>query len=147
MKLTVKIDDQLFTVEVGDLQARPIIATIGEEQFEVWPEIETANTPAFIGSNSNGQGVATSPPTPATTTASPTKSERAKCVRAPIPGIISAVMVQADQVVTVGQPLCVLDAMKMSNTIRANRAGTIASVTITVGQHVKHNDILVEFTD
>ncbi|MBK8988582.1 MAG: acetyl-CoA carboxylase biotin carboxyl carrier protein subunit [Chloroflexi bacterium] len=144
MKLTVKIDNQSFTVEVGDLRTRPIIATIGETQFEVWPEMETAST------TQNGQ-VGAARPFPASPTqaaaAPAAKSERARLVRAPIPGMVSAVMVQVDQVVVVGQPLCTLDAMKMSNTIRATRAGTIAGVTVTVGQHVKHNDVLVEYAD
>jgi biotin carboxyl carrier protein len=49
--------------------------------------------------------------------------------------------------VVAGQELCVLEAMKMKNTIRASRDGEISKVHITVGQHVKHHDILVEYAD
>ena len=38
MKLIVKVENQSFEVEVGDIHARPIIATIDNEPFEVWPE-------------------------------------------------------------------------------------------------------------
>jgi biotin carboxyl carrier protein len=46
----------------------------------------------------------------------------------------------------VGDELCTLEAMKMKNVIRAPRAGTIASVKVAVGQHVKHHDVLVEYS-
>ncbi len=38
MKLRVRIDDQSYDVEVGDLNTRPILATVEGETFEVWPE-------------------------------------------------------------------------------------------------------------
>ena len=38
MKLIVKVENQSFEVEVGDIHDRPIIATIDGEPFEVWPE-------------------------------------------------------------------------------------------------------------
>jgi len=130
MKYTVKIDNRRYEVEIDDLQARPVIATIGGEQFEVWPE-EAAGGPVAA----NG----------ADTAVSPTQNSGITAVRAPIPGTISDILVQAGQSVSVGQPLCVLDAMKMNNTIHSPRAGVIATVQITVGQHVKHNDTLLEF--
>ncbi|RPI93701.1 MAG: acetyl-CoA carboxylase biotin carboxyl carrier protein subunit, partial [Chloroflexi bacterium] len=38
MKLTVKIQDRSFEVEIEDLSARPIVATVEGERFEIWPE-------------------------------------------------------------------------------------------------------------
>ena len=38
MNLQVRIGDETFQVEVGDLRARPIIAHIDGAAFEVWPE-------------------------------------------------------------------------------------------------------------
>jgi biotin carboxyl carrier protein len=38
MKLRVKIQNRTYEVEVGDLLARPIQATIDGQVFEVWPE-------------------------------------------------------------------------------------------------------------
>jgi biotin carboxyl carrier protein len=49
--------------------------------------------------------------------------------------------------VETGQPVCVIEAMKMKNTIRADREGTVASVPISPGQSVKHKQVLVEFAD
>ena len=38
MKLNVKIKDQTFEVEIADLNARPILATVDGETFEVYPD-------------------------------------------------------------------------------------------------------------
>jgi len=137
MRYTIKIDNQVYDVEIGDLHTRPIIASIGDEQFEVWPEVETG---ASIEQNGIGAQVVE-------TAVSPAKTGGVKVVRAPIPGMISDIRVQAGQPVSVGQPLCVLDAMKMNNTIHAPRTGVITTVFVSIGQHVKHNDLLVEFAD
>ena len=57
-------------------------------------------------------------------------------VASPIPGLVKAVPVQAGAVVTAGQTVMVLEAMKMENEIVAPHAGVIAEVKVTVGQAV-----------
>ncbi len=53
MKIQVKIADQTFEVEVGDSNARPVIAEIDGQKFEVWPEeqavVEAAPAPEAKG--------------------------------------------------------------------------------------------------
>jgi biotin carboxyl carrier protein len=71
----------------------------------------------------------------------------AKGILAPLPGVIIAISVKPGDVVEHGQELCVIEAMKMKNVIRAARAGTIGAVHVTLNQHVKHHDVLLEFTD
>ena len=65
-------------------------------------------------------------------------------VKAPIPGLISRVLVGPDEHVTAGQPLVVLEAMKMENEIRAPFDGVVVSVSATVGQTVLRNQLLAE---
>lgn len=65
-------------------------------------------------------------------------------VKAPIPGLIARVLVQQGQVVEAGDPLVVLEAMKMENEVRAPRSGTVVSVNVERGQSVLRNDVLAE---
>jgi biotin carboxyl carrier protein len=74
-------------------------------------------------------------------------AQAGKAVYAPIPGVIESVAVQPGEAVHVGQALCILEAMKMKNVIRASREGTIARIDVVPGQHVKHNDVLMEYGD
>ena len=43
------------------------------------------------------------------------------------------------------QEICVIEAMKMKNVIKAIFDGKISKVMIAPGQHVKHRDILISF--
>jgi biotin carboxyl carrier protein len=152
MKLIVKVEDQSFKVEVGDIHARPIVATIDGEAFEVWPEDVQLVKPAV----QMGQVAAPykahlpSTPQPASKPASsapPAPIAIAKNVLAPLPGVIVAISIKPGDAAEHGQELCVIEAMKMKNVIRASRAGTIGAVHVTLNQHVKHHDVLLEFTD
>lgn len=141
MKYQIKIGEQTFEVEITDLYARPIVAVVDGERIEVWPH-ETVAPPA---------------PSAATTTAVPAKlatatmpsisatSSNANQVLAPIPGVIVSIAVQPGATVVYGQELCVLEAMKMKNAIRATRAGRIENIYVQVGQQVKHHDALMDY--
>ena len=59
-------------------------------------------------------------------------------------GFAPEVMVCAGDAVTAGQPLMVLEAMKMEMTIRAPRDGKLADVTIQSGQQVRMGVVLAE---
>lgn len=66
-------------------------------------------------------------------------------LNAPMPGVILELHVKAGDVVTRGQQVAVLDAMKMHNFIGAPRAGTIAEVCVAAGQAVGHGDTILRF--
>jgi biotin carboxyl carrier protein len=66
-------------------------------------------------------------------------------VKAAIPGTIMEVLVKEGQQVKRGDALCILDSMKMNNTICASVNGTVKKVYITPGQSVGKNAPLVEF--
>lgn len=65
-------------------------------------------------------------------------------IKAPIPGLIARVLVNAGDSVEVGQPLLVLEAMKMENEVRAPRAGVITQLNASVGQSVTLGVLLAE---
>lgn len=68
-------------------------------------------------------------------------------IKAPIPGLITRVLVAVGDAVEIGQPVMVLEAMKMENEIRAPCSGTIKSVHVEIGQSVIRNEVLAEIKD
>jgi biotin carboxyl carrier protein len=60
-------------------------------------------------------------------------------VRSPMPGRIVRVLVAPGDAIEPGQPLVVVEAMKMENEIRAKRAGTVAEVLVAAGATVEGN--------
>jgi biotin carboxyl carrier protein len=67
----------------------------------------------------------------------------AQTVKAPLPGKISHVAVQAGDAVAAGQSLLVIEAMKMENELKATAAGTVREVRVTAGQAVNAGDVLI----
>lgn len=65
-------------------------------------------------------------------------------VSAPMPGRIIQVMVKPGDVVKSGQDVVILEAMKMENSIMANKAGTIKQVLVSEGEAVAADAPLVE---
>ncbi|HET9822282.1 MAG TPA: biotin/lipoyl-containing protein, partial [Burkholderiaceae bacterium] len=55
---------------------------------------------------------------------------------APMPGKVVALLAQAGDAVKAGQPLAVMEAMKMEHTIAAPRDGTVAELLYAVGDQV-----------
>ena len=64
-------------------------------------------------------------------------------VRAPMPGAVVAVHVNAGSVVEAGQPLVTLEAMKMEHVVVAPSAGTVSAVAVTPEEQVTRGQILV----
>ncbi|MCW2544421.1 MAG: Methylcrotonyl-CoA carboxylase biotin-containing subunit [Frankiales bacterium] len=64
-------------------------------------------------------------------------------ITSPMPGSVIAVQVSKDEAVTKGQPLVVVEAMKMEHTLTAPMDGTVTDVRVRVGQQVAVDELLV----
>ena len=69
----------------------------------------------------------------------------AKEVTSPMPGLIVKLEVEAGQDVKAGEPLLVVEAMKMENVIRAEMDGVIKTISVKSGQSVSADELLIEF--
>ncbi len=64
-------------------------------------------------------------------------------VRSPMPGRVTALSVKPGDTVSKGQPLLVLEAMKMEHALAAPLDGTVAEVSVTLGAQVAEGAVLV----
>jgi len=64
-------------------------------------------------------------------------------VVAPMQGTIVKVLVEVGQHVKAGDPVVVLEAMKMENQLQADKAGAVTSVNVKPGDKVGSGDVLV----
>lgn len=141
----IRIDGQVYHVTIADIKANPVMVSVDGEAIEVWLENEAQQ---MSESASQDEGKAA----PAGLSSIPPGSKKTlngveRLVKAPIPGVITAVQVRPGQAVQSGDVLCSLEAMKMVNAIRASRGGTIGIVHVTPGQHVRHQEVLIEFAE
>ncbi|XP_073068499.1 propionyl-CoA carboxylase alpha chain, mitochondrial isoform X4 [Manis javanica] len=65
-------------------------------------------------------------------------------LRSPMPGVVVAVSVKPGDMVAEGQEICVIEAMKMQNSMLAGKTGKVKSVNCKAGDTVGEGDLLVE---
>jgi len=73
----------------------------------------------------------------------PARGDGPRVLRSVMPGIVRDVLVAEGDAVEARVPLLVLEAMKMQNEVRADRAGTVAAVHVAPGTTVARGDALV----
>jgi len=143
MKMKIMIDAQTYQVEIDDIHARPVIAVVDGERYEVWPE-DQAETSLQEFANSPEISVPEVRQASVPFGSTP-QGGTGKEVISPLPGVIVAILVKSGDTVQHGQELCTLEAMKMKNAIRSNREGKIASIKVNVGDQVNHGHVLMTF--
>ncbi len=65
---------------------------------------------------------------------------------APMPGKVLKVLVKAGDLVDAGQPLVVIEAMKMETALAAESPAVVKHVRVEVGQSVDHGAVLIELS-
>ncbi len=126
--------DSLFE---GTIDGRPVVVQVERRGVSMalrWRGVETAAT------------VRT--PRAATLAARmPVKEppDRSRQLLSPMPGLVVAIPVAVGDTVTAGQPLAVVDAMKMENVLRAERDGRVGKVCAAVGDSVMVDQVILEF--
>ena len=138
----ITVAGQTYDVEVGDVSSSPVEVIVDGISYtvelpEAAPGIARSTTPS----------IASAPPSltprPLARPAVPTAGGDG-VVRAPMPGRIISVGVSVGDSVASGQPVIVLESMKMENTITAPIAGTVSAVHVSAGDSVQHGQSLTE---
>lgn len=66
-------------------------------------------------------------------------------IKAPMPGLIIDLRVKEGELVKIGDPLLVLEAMKMENILKSPGDGIVKSIKVKRGDSVEKNQIMIEF--
>ena len=72
------------------------------------------------------------------------KLDVSKVIIAPMPGTVKSVSVEVGQMIGEGAECCVLEAMKMQNSLKIGSTGKVKKVHVTPGATVQADQVLVE---
>ena len=150
--LKVNIDGHIYTVESIDINSTPIRVRVDGTIIEV--EIDSVSDLSFQTAN-------TKPPEPGV---SGTQNQEKNSISSnissrnvssgqqvdiksfvtPMPGVIISVNAKVgDQIVT-GDEVCVLEAMKMQQVLRADWTGIVKTIYVESGQQVLDGDTILD---
>ena len=139
--IRVRVGDRWYTVEVGDLTQSPVQVTVDGETFEVDVDVAATPSPPRRGRPSGGLTVPEAPTAAAPGPGAPVDDD---VLRSPMPGRVMSVMVRPGDTVSAGDEVCVVEAMKMEQSILAHRDGVVKTVFVQPLDSVNANDPLVE---
>jgi propionyl-CoA carboxylase alpha chain len=71
--------------------------------------------------------------------------DTSRLVLSPMPGLLSSIAVVPGQEVKTGEPLAIVEAMKMENILRAERDGRIAAIRAKPGDTIAVDAVILEF--
>ena len=139
-----KINGHEYEVAVNNVEGGVAKVSVNGTQYEVEVQSNTLIKPR------PAKPVAVAPATySATAPVSPAKIDQsvrsgsASPLRSPLPGVILEVKVREGDTVKAGQPLMILEAMKMENNIDAHQSGVVKSIDKRQGDSVLEGDILL----
>ncbi|HHT04465.1 MAG TPA: acetyl-CoA carboxylase biotin carboxyl carrier protein subunit [Bacteroidales bacterium] len=133
-----KINGTSYTVDINNVEGQTIELELNGTSYkvEVDKEIKQTKTPKLV------RPVAV-PSTDSTPQTAKTTSSGSQTVKSPLPGTVLDVYVNVGDVVTVGQKLIMLEAMKMENIIDSDLAGTITEIKARKGDSIMEGDVLI----
>ena len=143
-----KIDGAAYDVTINEVQGRRAKVVVNGIPFDVemqGTQLTEDNLPT-VDTTAVPDAPAPAPAEqPAATASVPSASEAGKGtpVKAPLPGVVTKILVKAGQAVKKGENILVLEAMKMENNITAENDGTVTAVCVNPGDSVLEGTVLL----
>ncbi len=140
--LRIKVGDNWYTVQIGDLTQSPVQVTVEGETFEV--EVEGLSPPPAPTRRGRSRSRQTQIEAPTAQSQSSAANYSDDILRSPMPGRVISILVRPGDSVSAGDEVCVVEAMKMEQSIRAHRDGVVKTIFVQPMDPVKADDPLIE---
>ena len=139
--IRVKVGERWFNVQVEDLSSSPIVALVDGKPYLVELEGRTAPTIAPPAASAP----LPAQPAPAQAAGAPSPSSGSdKTIRSPMPGKVLSITVRPGDSVSADQEVCVVEAMKMEQSISAGVSGVIKTIHVQPMEQVSVDQPLIE---
>ena len=137
-----KINGNLYNVAIGDIEDNIAHVEVNGTHYTVEMEKKPKAAPAPKPVVRPAAKPAAAP-VAAAPVAKPAAGGAKSGVKSPLPGVILDIKVNVGDEVKKGQTLIILEAMKMENSINADKDGKIAAINVSKGESVLEGTDLV----
>mgnify|MGYP006049262777 FL=1 len=137
-----KINGNLYNVVIGDIEENIAHVEVNGTHYTVEMEKKPKAAPAPKPVVRPAAKPAAAP-VAAAPVAKPAAGGAKSGVKSPLPGVILDIKVNVGDEVKKGQTLIILEAMKMENSINADRDGKITAINVSKGESVLEGTDLV----
>lgn len=139
----LKIGGRDYRARVEEITADRAVIVVDDTSYEVdLVEIGRRAAPAVSVQRPAARPAGS--PAPAPTPTPHPSAETSGAVPAPLPGLVLKVEVKEGDAVQAGQPLLIMEAMKMENVVPAPHHGTVRKIFVSEGATVGEGEPLVE---
>ena len=129
------INGNKYEVAISDITDNIATLTVNGEEFKIEMEREAEpekKKPVVRAAAADAEPSAAGAPV-----------NKANAIKAPLPGVITDILVEIGQEVSAGDNIIVLEAMKMANNLQAEKSGKVTAICVQVGQSVMEDEALV----
>mgnify|MGYP003455295841 FL=1 len=137
-----KINGNLYNVVIGDIEDNIAHVEVNGTHYTVEMEKKPKAAPAPKPVVRPAAKPAAAP-VAAAPVAKPAAGGAKSGVKSPLPGVILDIKVNVGDEVKKGQTLIILEAMKMENSINADKDGKIAAINVSKGESVLEGTDLI----
>ena len=139
-----KINGNLYNVVIGDIEENIAHVEVNGTHYTVEMEKKPKSAPAPKPVVRPAAKPAAAPaPAAAAPAAKPAAGGAKSGVKSPLPGVILDIKCNVGDEVKKGQTIIILEAMKMENSINADKDGKIAAINVSKGESVLEGTDLV----
>ncbi|WP_290595956.1 MULTISPECIES: biotin/lipoyl-containing protein [unclassified Archaeoglobus] len=130
----IRIDGTDFKVGIEKLREGLYRVKVGEKEAEVVVE--------DIQERTEFAGQSFEEPVPVTPTESSVKEELKDVVTSMLPGVVLKILVKPGDRVQAGDPIIIVESMKMENEIVSHKDGVVSEILVKEGQRIEAGDVL-----
>ncbi len=138
----ITVNDRTYTVNIGRILDDTVDVTLNGKTYQIKVEApmrKTSKTPV-INRHRQVLNAAEVP----NRTCPPGMSLEPGDVIAPLPGLILKILVKEGDAVNKGQPVAIMEAMKMENEIESPLSGTVGEIHVSEGESILENAVIMK---
>ncbi|MCY4582616.1 MAG: hypothetical protein OXE50_07460 [Chloroflexi bacterium] len=135
-RVRIRVNEEWYDVEIGDLYQRPVEVVVDGEEYLV-----EVGDPSEAGAPPVRRAAAMKTEQPGLRGI--TQGDE-RVIRCPLPGKIVSVTITKGQELQAGDEICLLESMKMEQSVRMARGGIVKGVKVKKNQAVEAGQPLLE---